>query len=177
MLLIIVTFSLITPTQQQDSGCKNVSNVFKSSDGQSCQAMECFEQKIILCAGEEPEESGESEKESESKEEEEKPAKVKPALPFELPDHAFVLNPFEEEEEDARIVGLFHFIHKVIRGIKKHPVIGTLGYLDWVLAWLVNAILEKSVEIIIEELLQVGHHRPNPYHTRPYPKLFQRKSI
>lgn len=174
MLIHFVTFSsILVPlfAQEDDSGCKNVSEVFQSSDGQSCQAVECFQQTVIICAGEESEEEKRGKEEERGKEEKKK---VIPSLPSELPDHAFVINPFEEEEEDARIVGLVHFIRKVIKGIKRHPIIGTLGYIDWVLAWLLNAILEKSVEIVIEELLQIGHHRPNMYHTRP-PKKYQKR--
>ena len=166
---IFVTFSILVPLfgqEEGDSGCKNVSEVFQSSDGQSCQAVECFQETVVICASEEAEEEKEGNEEKK---------KVIPSLPFELPEHAFVMNPFEEEDEDARIVGLVHFIRKVIKGIKRHPVTGTLGYIDWVLAWLLNAILEKSVEIIIEELLQIGHHRPNMYHTRPPPKKYQKR--
>lgn len=184
MLIHFVTFSsILVPLFAQEegnSGCKNVSEVFQSSDGQSCQVVECFQQTVIICASEESEEEKEENEEKkreneEKKKENEEKKRVIPSLPFELPEHAFVINPFEEEDENARIVGLVHFIHKVIKGIKRHPVIGTLGYIDWVLAWLLNTILEKSVEIIIEELLQIGHHRPNMYHTRPPPKKYQKR--
>lgn len=175
MFLLVITFTsvMVSAQEQQEKGCRNISQVFQSSDGQSCQAMECFSQNVILCSGEEEKDDEEEKKEEGKKKKESR--KVISSLPFDLPDHAFVVDQFEEEEEDARIVGLFNFIHKVLRGIKKHPLTGTLGYMDWVLAWLLNTILEKSVEIIIEELLQIGHHRPNIYNTRPYPKIFKGK--
>ena len=112
MFILVSTLtvgSLLAFAQQQEEGCRNISQVFTTSDGQSCQAMECFLQNIIICLIEEEEDQDEGKETKDGANENKKP-RVISSLPFELPDHAFVLNPFEEEEEDARIVwiGTFH---------------------------------------------------------------------
>lgn len=148
LLIFLIQFVISTSRDAyKQDGCRLVSDYRDEKTDKLCKVMRCHDQKIVLC------QKGRSDMSTYSADGVIR-INIAPRsdeyMAEELPE---VPEKSEEKDELELEPGIVRSSKILLALLDKNPLDGTLQYIDFVSSWLLNVLLEKTVETMYDKLL------------------------